>query len=68
MRAVDGKLTWTVTPRTGRWDDITAQWAGRGGAVRPCVDGGVWLQDGSNPLAKPTKAELLSATKQATIW
>jgi hypothetical protein len=39
----DGELTYTLDPKTGTLGDISARWKGRGGQVRPCVDGGVRL-------------------------
>ena len=39
----DGTLTYRLQPDAGTWSDITAQWHGRGGPVRPCVDGGAYL-------------------------
>ncbi len=55
----DGRLTYRYAPRSGRWDDLTAEWiaAGAQDAVKfsPCVGGGV-------PLAADAKAELLAVT------
>ncbi len=52
----DGKLIYTLTPRTGTFGDLAVQWKGRGGVIRPCVDGGVLL--GDKPTV-PEKIELL---------
>ncbi len=62
----DGELTYRYTPRTGRWDDLTAEWtaAGAKDAVKfsPCVGGGV-------SFAADAKAELIavSGDKEAVI-
>ncbi len=53
----DGELTYRYAPRTGRWDDLTAEWTARGGKetvkFSPCVGGGVQC-------AADAKPELLS--------
>lgn len=38
----DGTLTYTLTPNTGTWSDVTARWD-QGPVIRPLVDGGVRL-------------------------
>lgn len=55
----DGKLTYRLEFQTGTFGDISAKWEGRGGEIRPCVDGGVYLQGDSGPVA-PEDAELIS--------
>lgn len=57
----DGTLTYSLTPSTGTWSDVTARW-GRGPAIRPLVDGGVWLAVDGKAIA-PDKIESLG-TKQ----
>ena len=46
-----GELTYRVEPRTGTLADIAARWGGRGGEIRPCVDGGVFLAGPTGPVA-----------------
>jgi hypothetical protein len=55
---VDGRLTYRVEPRTGTLADIAARWEGRGGEIRPCTGGGVFLAGAGGPVA-PEKAEAL---------
>lgn len=54
----EGTLVYRLTPKTGTWSDLTAQWRGRGTTIRPCVDGGVWLQTAKGPVL-PEKAQHL---------
>jgi len=61
-RGSDGTLTWRVTPETGTWSDVSAQWQGRGDAFRPLVAGGVYLQTADGP-AMPDSAELLGTER-----
>ncbi len=61
-RGDDGVLTYRITPETGTWSDITAEWQGRGEAFRPCVDGGVHLQT-ADGAALPDSAELLGGER-----
>lgn len=65
--ASDGRMTWTVTPATGTGDDVTVQWAGRGGAIKPCAGGGVYLLDTDGKAAPPEKRELLSAKREGDL-
>ena len=59
----DGNLTYRLDLETGMLGDISARWEGRGGEIRPCVDGGVYLQANGKPTS-PEKAELLSVVGQ----
>ncbi len=59
----DGNLTYRLDLKTGMLADISARWEGRGGEIRPCVDGGVYLQANGGAMA-PEKAQLLSVVKQ----
>lgn len=52
-KGADGQLTWRVTPRTGMLDDLAVRWEGRGGVIRPCVGGGVYLVDADGRAAPP---------------
>ncbi len=54
----DGKLSYRLEPKTGRFSDITLRFEGRGGEVRPCVGGGVLLAGAKEALI-PDKAEHL---------
>ncbi len=58
----DGTLVYRITPATGTWSDIRAQWQGRGEAFRPCMEGGVRLMTADGP-ALPESAELLGADR-----
>ncbi len=58
----DGTLTYRLTPATGTWSDISAQWQGRGGEFHPLVNGGVRLAVGDGAVV-PERAELLSAER-----
>jgi hypothetical protein len=53
----DGRLVYRYAPRTGRWDDLTAEWTAAGAQetvkFSPCVGGGVQFP-------ADAKAELLS--------
>lgn len=62
-RGEDGQLSYRVAPATGTWDDISAQWQGRGGVIRPCVGGGVWLLVNDQAVA-PQRAEHLGTGAQ----
>ena len=42
----DGELIYTYAPRTGMLDDVTARWVGRGEAIQPLVEGGVYFAGG----------------------
>jgi hypothetical protein len=53
----DGTLSYTLTPHTGTWSDVTARW-GQGPAIRPLVDGGVRLAVKGQAIA-PEKLEPL---------
>lgn len=57
-KGADGTLVYKVTPQTGTWSDVSAYWQGGGGAIKPLVDGGVFFQKASQPLA-PEKIEPL---------
>ena len=59
-RGSDGQLVYTYRPQTGTLADVTAQWEGRTGELRPMVDGGVWLvgPDGQTAVL-PQSAELI---------
>ncbi|MBI2298087.1 MAG: hypothetical protein HYU66_03900 [Armatimonadetes bacterium] len=57
-RGEDGVLTWRIAPKTGMFDDITAQWEGRGKPFQPLVGGGLYLAGPQGPTA-PAKAEPL---------
>lgn len=58
----DGTLVYRISPETGTWSDITAQWQGRCEEFRPLVDGGVKLAVGDEA-ALPEAAELLAAER-----
>jgi hypothetical protein len=45
----DGRLTWRLEPKTGTLGDLSVRWEGRGGIIRPCAGGGVFLRDGGSP-------------------
>jgi len=64
----DGTLTYTLTPSTGTWSDVTARW-GQGPAIRPLVDGGVRLAIDGQAVA-PEKFEPLGTKleSQAVVW
>jgi len=55
----DGVLTYRLTPKTGTFSDVSAQWQGRGNIIHPLVDGGVYLEGDAKlpqktePLGKP---------------
>ena len=51
----DGELTYTLTPSSGTWSDVTACW-GKGPKIRPLVDGGVRLSVEGKAIA-PEKLE-----------
>jgi len=59
----DGKLAYRLEPKTGRFSDISVRWDGRGGEIRPCVDGGVFLV-GPKEAVVPEKAEHLGTQLQ----
>ena len=59
----DGKLTYRIKPETGTLGDITARWEGRGGEIRPCVDGGIYLRGTGDPVV-PERAEHLGTTQE----
>ena len=59
----DGKATWKLDPKTGMFDDLTAQWDGRGGPIKPCVGGGVYLAVGDKAVA-PESANHLGTTRK----
>ncbi|MFQ6097541.1 MAG: hypothetical protein ACE5O2_07410, partial [Armatimonadota bacterium] len=67
----DGRLTYRIEPKTGTLGDISAWWEGRGGRIRPCVDGGVRLAIATG-VAPPEKVELLGVAADdealATRW
>ncbi len=58
-KGADGVLTYKLTPKTGTFSDISAQWQGRGNIIHPLVDGGVYLEGNAKlpqkikPLGKP---------------
>ncbi|HWH70854.1 MAG TPA: hypothetical protein VNT26_15810, partial [Candidatus Sulfotelmatobacter sp.] len=67
----DGRLTYRLTPETGTWSDLAAEWNFSPGAgtnqhsrsnlqMQPCVEGGVYLQTARGP-ALPEKAEHLGS-------
>jgi len=58
----DGRLAWRLQPRTGTLGDVTVRWDGRGGEIRPCVGGGVYLAGDAGAVA-PEKAEPLSTVR-----
>jgi len=58
----DGTLTYTLTPSTGTWSDVTVRW-GQGLAIRPLVDGGVRLSVGGKAVA-PEKLEPLGTKRE----
>ena len=60
----DGKLIYRLEPKSGTLGDITAQWEGRGGAIRPCVGGGIQLQSGGRAVP-PEKLEHLGSARKA---
>ncbi|MBN2473800.1 MAG: hypothetical protein JXB62_04290 [Pirellulales bacterium] len=53
----DGTLTYTLTPNTGTWSDVTVCW-GQGPMIRPLVEGGVRLSVDGKAVA-PEKLDLL---------
>jgi len=55
----DGKLTYRLEPKTGTLGDFTARWEGRGGEIRPCVEGGVSLLVVGESAKTPATAEHL---------
>lgn len=59
----DGMLTYHLDPQSGTLGDVTAQWQGRGGPIRPCVGGGVYLAGRNEPVA-PDTATPLGTTRQ----
>ena len=61
---VDGTLIYRLEPCTGTWSDISAEWAGRGGTIQPCVDGGVYLTTDADTPSPPESAEHLGTTVQ----
>ena len=59
----DGRAVWRLEPKTGTLGDLSVRWEGRGGTVRPCVGGGVYLAAPGGPLA-PEKAEPLGTERR----
>ncbi|MCY3023398.1 MAG: hypothetical protein NTW87_30835 [Planctomycetota bacterium] len=59
----DGRLSYRLEPKTGTLSDLSAQWEGRGGVVRPCVGGGVCLQTPRGPVPPETAEHLGTAQK-----
>ncbi|MBM4154207.1 MAG: hypothetical protein FJ221_04175 [Lentisphaerae bacterium] len=53
----DGRVTWRYTPATGTFDDLEVRCEGRGGAVRPCVGGGVFLAGPAHEAVAPERIE-----------
>ena len=60
----DGALIYRLVPRTGAWNDISAEWEGRGGTIRPCVGGGAYLATRTDSPSPPESAEHLGTTLQ----
>ena len=70
----DGRLDYRLSPLTGTWGDLAAEWhspalAGQSGGesevlkIQPCVGGGVYLQTPKGP-ALPEKAEHLGTIQK----
>ena len=66
-QGADGKLTYRLEPETGTWSDISAQWEGRGVLIRPCADGGVYLQTADGPAPPDDTEHLGTARKGETV-
>ena len=63
----DGKLTYRLTPKTGTWSDIRAQWSGHA-PMSPCDGGGVYLADAAGKTVSPeTMQEVRTARKGDTV-
>ncbi len=62
-KGADGQLTWRVTPRSGMLDDIAVRWEGRGGVIRPCGGGGVYLVGADGRAVPPETAEHLGTER-----
>jgi hypothetical protein len=63
----DGKLTYRIEPRTGTFANIAVRWDGRGGEIRPCVGGGVFLAGPTGPVAPETAESLGTQVKGDTV-
>ena len=61
----DGELTYVYTPKTGRLDDVTARWKGRGGEFSPLAGGGVLFVGKDGKPIPPEKLELIKCTAGA---
>ena len=69
----DGRLVYRLTPQTGAWSDLRAEWSDNTSAhqaghpsplpIQPCVDGGIYLQTPKGPLL-PQKAEHLGTARK----
>ncbi len=53
----DGRVTWRYTPVTGTFDDLEVRCDGRGGAIRPCVGGGILLAAPAGEAVAPERIE-----------
>jgi len=63
-QGADGTLTYRFQPQTGMLEDVSAQWTGRGGVIKPCVGGGVYLLTQTGTTEAPDKAEQLSTVRK----
>ena len=60
----DGTLIYRLEPRTGTLGDISIEWEGRGGTIRPCVGGGVYLATEADSPSPPESTEHLGTDIQ----
>ena len=74
----DGKLTYRLTPLTGTWSDITAQWAGArsktaaAAPLQPCAEGGVYLVGPNGQATRPERMERVRTERKGetvqSVW
>ena len=59
----DGNLEYRIEPKTGTLGDISAIYEGRGGLIKPCVDGGIYLFVDGQAVA-PEQAKHIKTIKE----
>ncbi len=72
-RGSDGELIYRYRPDTGTLSDVTAEWIGRGAAMKPMLGGGVFFVSTEKPtLSAPEKFQLVRCEKRAdaveSVW
>ena len=68
----DGTLRYHLEPKSGTWSDLSAAWTDpggkpRGGTIRPCVGGGVWLATPGGPALPKSAVHLGSRIDGETV-